>query len=81
MLVWATSLFGRDASKQGAAFVNQTNILSHWVHCPTCGGRTRVKVREDTILVHFPLFCPKCKTETKINVAKLKMIKSNEPDV
>ena len=32
-----------------------------------CAGKTRVQVREDTVLLHFPLFCPKCKRETTIN--------------
>ena len=28
-------------------------------------------MREDTILENFPLFCPKCKQETLINVKQL----------
>ncbi|MEE0111475.1 MAG: cysteine-rich KTR domain-containing protein [Oscillospiraceae bacterium] len=24
-------------------------------------------------MIHFPLFCPKCKKETLINIVKLKM--------
>lgn len=39
-----------------------------WIRCPICTNKTRVKMREDTILVNFPLFCPKCKKETLINV-------------
>ena len=46
----------------------------YWITCPVCGGKTRVKVREDTILLKFPLFCPKCKKETIIDVVKLKMV-------
>ena len=42
--------------------------LADWVFCPVCGGKTREKVRPDTILVNFPLFCPKCKHETIIHV-------------
>ena len=38
-----------------------------WVLCPICNNKTRTKVREDTELINFPLFCPKCKTETLIN--------------
>ncbi len=33
----------------------------HWVLCPACRGKTRTRIREDTILENFPLFCPKCK--------------------
>ncbi len=51
-----------------------------WVHCPLCKGKTRIKVLYDTILVNFPLFCPKCKKEFVINVAQLKMTYHNEPD-
>ena len=38
-----------------------------WVLCPVCNGKTRTKIRKDTELVNFPLFCPKCKHETLIN--------------
>lgn len=49
---------------------------SWWIHCPVCGMKTRVKVCEDTVLIKFPLYCPKCKKETLIDVVQLKMIKS-----
>ena len=26
-----------------------------WIHCPTCGNKTRTKVNPDTVLKHFPL--------------------------
>ncbi len=47
---------------------------SLWVRCPSCGGKTRTKVYEDTVLIKFPLYCPKCKTEILIDVVKLKMV-------
>ena len=53
---------------------------SVWIPCPKCKQRTKTKVYEDTVLLNFPLFCPKCKTETRVNVVKLKMTISNEPD-
>lgn len=49
---------------------------SLWVRCPICGGKTRTKVYEDTVLVKFPLYCPKCKKEIRIDVVKLKMVLS-----
>ena len=55
-------------------------MKSLWVHCPIYGGKTRTKVYEDTVLVNFPLYCPKCKKEIRINVVKLKMVASDEPD-
>ena len=53
---------------------------SLWVSCPIRDSKTRVKVHEDTVLINFPLFCPWCKKETVINVVKLKMVISKEPD-
>ena len=42
-----------------------------WVLCPICDCKTRIKIREDTILENFPLHCPKCKTDTIISARKL----------
>ena len=39
-----------------------------WLLCPVCGNKTRLKVRQDTELINFPLYCPKCKQETLVNV-------------
>ena len=39
-----------------------------WVKCPICGNKTREKVQKDTVIKNFPLFCPKCKKETLIDV-------------
>ena len=52
---------------------------SYWLHCPTCRNKTRVKIRIDTELKNFPLFCPKCKQESLINVKKQQIIVI-EPD-
>ena len=51
-----------------------------WLLCPICGNKTRVKIRSDTLLENFPLFCPKCKQETLINVKQLNMSVIKEPD-
>jgi len=51
-----------------------------WILCPICSNKTRVKLREDTELKNFPLFCPKCKQETLINVRQLNMSIIKEPD-
>ena len=40
---------------------------SKWIICPVCGNKTRDKIRADTVMEHYPLFCPKCKHETLIN--------------
>ena len=50
-----------------------------WLRCPVCWNKTRLKVRHDTELINFPLYCPKCKQKTLINVKKtnLSVIKAN----
>ncbi len=50
-----------------------------WILCPIYGNKTRLKIREDTELKNFPLFCPKCKHETLINVRQLNMSVIKEP--
>ena len=42
-----------------------------WVLCPVCNSKTRTKIRKDTELVNFPLFCPKCKSECLIDIEQL----------
>lgn len=44
-----------------------------WVRCPTCGNKTRLKLRKDTVLMHFPLFCPKCRKESLIDAKDFKV--------
>ncbi len=51
-----------------------------WLLCPVCGNKTREKIRVDTELRNFPLFCPKCKRETLINVQQLNISVIKEPD-
>ena len=53
---------------------------TEWIICPICRNKTRVKIREDTELVNFTLFCSKCKQETLVNVQKLNMSIIKEPD-
>ena len=51
-----------------------------WLLCPVCGNKTRLKLREDTVLENFPLYCPKCRQETLINVQQMNMSIIKEPD-
>ena len=44
-----------------------------WLLCPVCNNKTRIKIKQDTILKNFPLFCPKCRQESLINVECLKI--------
>ncbi len=51
-----------------------------WVLCPLCKNKTRIRIRPDTVLENFPLFCPKCKREMLINVKELHTLVITEPD-
>lgn len=51
-----------------------------WILCPVCRSKTRIKARDDTVLKNFPLFCPKCKEETLVNITNLKLEVLTEPD-
>ena len=53
---------------------------TEWLLCPVCQSKTRLQMREDTELVNFPLFCPKCKQESLVNVKQLNMSIIKEPD-
>ena len=51
-----------------------------WLRCPVCGSKTREKIRADTELKNFPLYCPKCKQESLIDVKNLHIEIIKEPD-
>lgn len=51
-----------------------------WIYCPICGNKTRIKILEDTEIKKLPLFCPKCKKETIIDVQKYVVTIIKEPD-
>lgn len=55
-------------------------LKEKWILCPICNNKTRLKIRENTVLENFPLFCPKCKQETMIDVHQLNIFVINEPD-
>ena len=51
-----------------------------WLLCPICHNKTRIKIKENTVLKNFPLFCPKCKNETLVNAKKFNIEIIKEPD-
>lgn len=55
-------------------------MAEQWIICPVCQQKTRLKIQENTELKNFPLFCPKCKQETLIDVKKFNMTIIKEPD-
>lgn len=54
------------------------NVKLKWIICPVCGNKTRNMIRKDTVLKNFPLFCPKCKKESLIDVSNLSVKISNK---
>lgn len=50
-----------------------------WIFCPVCKGKTRMQIRDDTVLENFPLYCPKCKVETLISAKEAQIIVVKEP--
>lgn len=53
--------------------MNRDQGNARWILCPICGNKTRTKVFEDTIVHNFPLYCPKCKTEVRVDISQMKM--------
>ena len=50
-----------------------------WIICPVCNNKTRNKIRADTVLKNFPLYCSKCKNETIILVKDFNTSVIREP--
>lgn len=53
---------------------------AEWLLCPVCNNKTRIKLRQDTVIKRLPLYCPKCRKEILISVRKLKINIITEPD-
>ncbi|MDL2249661.1 cysteine-rich KTR domain-containing protein [Lachnospiraceae bacterium OttesenSCG-928-J05] len=53
---------------------------TYWIYCPICNSKTRDRLRRDTILIKFPLYCPKCKQETIVEAENLQITVIKEPD-
>lgn len=53
---------------------------TEWVYCPVCGNKTRDRIREDTVLINYPLYCPKCKRKSLIQAKQLHIVVIKEPD-
>ncbi len=53
---------------------------TEWIRCPVCGAKTRDKIRADTEMINFPVFCPKCKEETLIDVKQFNITVIQKPD-
>ena len=49
------------------------NMKQETILCPICGNKTRDRMGEDTELKNFPIFCPKCKKESLIDVKDMEV--------
>lgn len=52
----------------------KTKKHSKWIICPVCKNETRTKIYPDTVLIHFPLYCPSCKREIPITLVDQKLV-------
>ena len=52
---------------------------SGWIHCPVCHCRTRTKIKKETVVYNFPVFCPKCKKEFLVDIIESDIKLSVEP--
>ena len=55
-------------------------VKRQWLLCSVYRNKTRLQIRNDTELKSFPLFCPKCKQESLINVKQFNVSVIKEPD-
>ncbi len=55
--------------------------IEKWILCLVCGGKTRNKIREDTVLINYPLYCPKCRQECLIVAKNMQISIVKEPNV
>lgn len=55
-------------------------MKNKWIYCPICGGKTHTMVREDTELKNFPLYCPKCRQESLVDVKEMAVLVRSDKD-
>ena len=53
--------------------MNESAGERQWVLCPRCGAKTRLQLLRETELKAFPLFCPKCRCESVVNIKNFRM--------
>lgn len=71
---------GYRASTARGVTMDNNEKKEYWIHCPICRARTRTRIDKDTVLLNFPLYCPKCKKSIKIGVINLKLVVNEEQD-
>lgn len=66
--------------KMGGYILKNTFRKCRQIPCPACGQPTQIKVREDTILLNFPLLCAKCNASSLVHVVEWKVTVCADPD-
>ena len=77
-VIWQNILMKLFVSTAHAREMSEMYVK--WIIRPICGNKTRVKLRPDTVLINFPLYCPKCKQENLIRVKDFHITIIKEPD-
>ena len=67
-------------TRKGRSTMNQPTPLSKWVHCPYCSAKTRIKIYPESILLYFPLYCPKCRNEYPVDIIHCKIYPAKKDD-
>ena len=52
-------------------------VKEQWIYCPICNNKTRIKIRKETMAENLPVFCPKCKIQSILDIEpdfKIKVI-------
>lgn len=57
-----------DFHSKLCAIGKHLNKAGFFIRCPVCGEKTRTKIRDDSILIRYLLYCPKCKAEFLVNI-------------
>lgn len=54
--------------------------MTEWIRCPICGSKIHDRIREDTVLKNYPLYCPMYKKESLVDAKDLQVTVIKEPD-
>lgn len=52
-----------EPQPQFPSIKNTLQVRDDWGRCPKCGGKC-IKVKPDTVLINYPMFCKHCKSES-----------------
>ena len=53
-------------------------VEEQFIKCPNCGKEVKIKIRKDTVMKNFPMFCTWIKEEILIDVEDLKVTLSKK---